>query len=138
MRYSKDSISRQAHSELIYGGIVLKTFRWGMIGLGAIANAFAEEALESVQNPPYAVAARSLERAQEFAKRHHAQKAYGSYEELFADPDVDMVYIATPTASTTPMPKLPCWQASTSFVKRPSSHPSKSWMSFCPSQRKEI
>lgn len=98
MRYSKDSISRQAHSELIYGGIVLKTFRWGMIGLGAIANAFAEEALESVQNPPYAVAARSLERAQEFAKRHHAQKAYGSYEELFADPDVDMVYIATPNS----------------------------------------
>ena len=76
----------------------MKQFRWGMIGLGAIANAFAEEALESVQNPPFAVAARSLEKAREFADRHHAQRAYGSYEELFSDPEVDMVYIATPNS----------------------------------------
>ena len=38
-----------------------------------------------------AVAARSLERAQEFADTHGIPKAYGSYEELLADPTIDAV-----------------------------------------------
>lgn len=44
----------------------------------------------------YAVAARELERAQEFADKHGFEKAYGSYEEMLADEKVDFVYIATP------------------------------------------
>ncbi|XP_029138047.2 trans-1,2-dihydrobenzene-1,2-diol dehydrogenase-like, partial [Labrus bergylta] len=40
-----------------------------------------------------AVAARKLEDAQEFAKKHSIPKVYGSYEELARDPDVDVVYI---------------------------------------------
>ncbi len=43
-----------------------------------------------------AVASRNLERAENFASRHKIQKAYGSYEALFEDDDVDVVYIATP------------------------------------------
>ncbi|KAJ0056325.1 hypothetical protein NL108_004612 [Boleophthalmus pectinirostris] len=39
------------------------------------------------------VASRSLRRAQEFAKKHGIPKAYGSYEELANDPDIDIVYI---------------------------------------------
>ena len=74
----------------------MKQFHWGIMGLGDIANAFAEEALCGSQNPPYAVASRSLKKAQEFAARYGAKKAYGSYEELFEDPDVDMIYISTP------------------------------------------
>ena len=86
---------------------MMKQFRWGMIGLGAIANAFANEALESVGNPPFAVAARSLERAREFAEKHHAQRAYGSYEELFADPDTGCgVGLLTSGVSLTPAPPL--------------------------------
>lgn len=44
----------------------------------------------------YAVASRSLERAEAFAKEYGFKKAYGSYEELVKDPDVQLVYIATP------------------------------------------
>ncbi len=43
-----------------------------------------------------AVGSRSLQRATEFATRHQLPKAYGSYAELLADPDLDAVYIATP------------------------------------------
>ena len=44
----------------------------------------------------YAVASRSLEKAKEFAEKWGFEKAYGSYEELVQDPEVDLVYVATP------------------------------------------
>jgi len=44
----------------------------------------------------YAAASRNLEKAQDFAREHGYQKAYGSYEEMLADPQVDVVYVATP------------------------------------------
>ncbi len=44
----------------------------------------------------YAAAARDLERAQQFAEKHGFEKAYGSYEEMLSDEQVDLVYIATP------------------------------------------
>ena len=40
----------------------------------------------------YAVAARSKDRAEAFAKKHGIEKAYGSYDELIKDPEVDVVY----------------------------------------------
>ena len=49
----------------------------------------------------WAVASRSIYKAEEFAKEHNVEKAYGSYSELLADKDVDLVYIATPTPCTT-------------------------------------
>ena len=42
---------------------------------------------------PVAVASRDLDRSGEFAKRHEIDKAYGSYEELAHDPEVDVVYV---------------------------------------------
>ncbi|WP_231129439.1 Gfo/Idh/MocA family protein [Bifidobacterium choloepi] len=45
---------------------------------------------------PYAVASRSQQRADEFAKKYGFEKAYGSYEAMLDDPSVDLVYIATP------------------------------------------
>ena len=45
---------------------------------------------------PYAVAARDLARAQAFAKTYGFEKAYGSYDEVFEDPRVDVVYIGSP------------------------------------------
>ena len=44
----------------------------------------------------YAVASRSLEKAEAFARGHGFEKAYGSYEQMLADPKVDLVYIAVP------------------------------------------
>jgi predicted dehydrogenase len=45
-----------------------------------------------------AVASRGIEKAEAFGKRYGAKRCYGSYEELAADPDIDIVYIATPTS----------------------------------------
>ena len=68
----------------------------GIIGAGRIAGTLAQTMAGMKTVKLYAVGARSLERAQAFAKKYKAEKAYGSYEELVRDPAVDLVYIATP------------------------------------------
>lgn len=74
----------------------MSKIQWGIIGTGTIASKFAI-ALNSVDNTSLmAVASRNYGRAREFAEKYHIQKAYGSYEELAADPEIDVVYIATP------------------------------------------
>ena len=72
--------------------------RWGILATGKIAGAFAENLALLPEAEIAAVASRRLESAREFATRHDAATAYGSYEELVADPDVDVVYVATPHA----------------------------------------
>lgn len=68
-----------------------------ILGAGNIATYMAA-ALAGIKEKAnaYAVAARDLERAEAFAKKWGFEKAYGSYEELAKDPNVDLVYIATP------------------------------------------
>lgn len=73
----------------------MKSLHWGIIGLGAIASDFAK-ALREVNGTVYAAGSRSFDKAKAFAKEHHVEKAYGSYEELLLDENVDIVYIATP------------------------------------------
>ncbi len=74
----------------------MKTIKWGIIGTGIIASAFAE-ALNSLDNIEVTgVASRDLARARGFADRFHIRKAYASYEELASDPEIEVVYIATP------------------------------------------
>ena len=70
--------------------------RIGIIGAGVIANKVAGILSERWQTMLYAVASRDIARAQAFAARHGMPKAYGSYEELVNDPDIDIVYVATP------------------------------------------
>lgn len=69
--------------------------KWGIIGCGAIAARMAEvlNCLEDTELA--AVAARDGERAKTFAGAHHAPKAYGCYEDLANDEEVEIVYIAT-------------------------------------------
>lgn len=70
----------------------------GIIGAGWIADKMGET-LSGLKNPeviPYAISSRSLEKAQAMADLYGFQKAYGSYEEMLADPEVNLVYIATP------------------------------------------
>jgi predicted dehydrogenase len=72
-----------------------KTYNWGILGAARIANKFAD-GLKVLSNAKcYAVAARSLERAEAFKEKHGFEKAYGSYKEMLADPNVDVVYVAT-------------------------------------------
>jgi predicted dehydrogenase len=69
---------------------------WGIIGLGKIANKFAT-ALKLVESANlYAVASRSQAKADEFAAEYQAKVAYDSYETLFQDENVDVIYIGTP------------------------------------------
>ena len=72
----------------------------GILGAGSIARSMAKT-LRGMwqQGRPvelYAVASRSLEKAQDFAAREGVSRAYGSYEEMVRDDAVDLVYIATP------------------------------------------
>lgn len=73
--------------------------RWGIIGCGRISGAFVS-ALTSVSAKTKAAsvaacAARSLSSAQKFAAEHNIPKAYDSYQDLVADPEIDVVYIGT-------------------------------------------
>lgn len=69
---------------------------WGIIGLGKIARTFATDLLLSNNSKLHAVASRDIEKAKTFATDFHASKYYNSYEKLAQDPEVDVVYIATP------------------------------------------
>jgi predicted dehydrogenase len=70
--------------------------RWGIAGPGGIATAFAEGMRDVTGGAMVAVGSRSAERAEAFANRFEIPHHYGSYEDLAADPDVDVVYVATP------------------------------------------
>ena len=72
-----------------------KTYNWGIIGAGRISRKFVDGLKATRNGRAYAVAARDLAKAQEFAQEKDMPVAYGSYEELAADPLVDVVYIGT-------------------------------------------
>lgn len=70
--------------------------RWGIIGPGRIAHAFAD-ALKVVEGAElYGVASRDEVRGRAFAQQYNAPQVYTSYEQLAQDPLVDAIYIATP------------------------------------------
>ena len=76
----------------------MSTFKWGILGPGGIARAFAKDLQLLEGHEVAAVGSRTLSNAQEFAKTFGGT-AYGSYEELVADPTVDAIYVATPHPS---------------------------------------
>lgn len=69
--------------------------KWGILGPGTISINFSK-AIKAVNGHVHAVASRSADRAQTFADTYGIDHAYGSYEELLEDDEVDVVYIATP------------------------------------------
>ena len=73
-----------------------KDMRVGIVGAGWIAEkaAITLKDLEGVNC--YAIASRSMEKAEAFAKKWGVERAYGSYSALLDDPDVDLIYVATP------------------------------------------
>lgn len=68
----------------------------GILGAGGIASTMVKTVAGMKDVEAYAVAARDLERARVFAQKYEVKKAYGSYEEMLADDEVELVYIATP------------------------------------------
>ena len=72
--------------------------QWGIIGVGRIARVFARGLAGSTTGRLVAVGSRSQHKANEFSREFNVPRAYGSYEALLADGDVQAVYIATPHA----------------------------------------
>ena len=69
---------------------------FAIMGAGAIAREMCDTVRRTELVTPYAIASREESRAAEMAREFGFQKAYGSYGEMLADPQVDLVYIATP------------------------------------------
>jgi predicted dehydrogenase len=74
----------------------VREIRWGIVGPGRIAEKLVRDFAVVDGARALAVASRSADRAADFARRHGLERAYGSYAEIVADPDVDVLYLATP------------------------------------------
>lgn len=73
----------------------MNKIKWGILGAGNISSSFAT-ALNSIEDAEIVgVAARDRIRAEEFCEKYNGKKAYGSYEELVMDPEIQVVYIGT-------------------------------------------
>jgi predicted dehydrogenase len=75
---------------------VTRELCWGIVGPGRIAGLLVEDFRYVEGSRAVAVASRSAARAEVFARRHGLERAHGSYAAIVADPDVDVLYIATP------------------------------------------
>ena len=73
----------------------MKDIHWAVLGTGTIANEMART-LERNGRHFYAVGSRSPEKAAAFGEKYGIQKVYSDLNEMFSDPAVDVVYIATP------------------------------------------
>ena len=71
------------------------TLRWGILGTGWISSQFTSDLLLTGHSVT-AVGSRSQESAEEFAGKFGIAHAHASYEDLVADPDVDLIYVGTP------------------------------------------
>ena len=73
-----------------------KIYNWGIIGPGKIAHKFAQDITKLDNAKLSAVASRSQDRAEQFARQYGAPYAYDSYEAMLECPELDVIYIATP------------------------------------------
>ena len=86
------------------------TIRWGILATGGIAARFTEDLRLLPDAEVVAVGSRTPVAAQAFAQRYDIPRAHGSWTDLAADPDVDVVYVATPHSAHYPA-ALTCIEA---------------------------
>ena len=74
-----------------------KRYNWGIVGCGLISQDFSNCLLQYPRSKIVACGARSIEKSRKFARRYYIPKknAYGSYDEVCEDPNVDIVYVGT-------------------------------------------
>lgn len=70
--------------------------RWGFLSTAHITKSLLEPLRSSKRNQLLAVASRSQDKADEYAHKHKIKHAYGSYEDLLADPNIDVIYNPLP------------------------------------------
>ena len=98
------------------GGPVL---RWGVLAPGEIANDFVTTLHANTDQRVHAVASRTAQRAVDFAAKHGIPRSYGSYAELVADADIDVVYIASPHSEHRSMALLAITAGKHVLVEKP-------------------
>jgi predicted dehydrogenase len=76
----------------------MEPVRWGLLSTSAIAGKFAADLQRTDGAELAAVGSRNLDSARRFAEQYGVARVHGSYEELAADPDVDVIYVSTPHA----------------------------------------
>ena len=81
---------REGHAHAV------RKFRWGILGTGAIARQFVQGLRSVPEAEVFAVGSRSRASAVKFADKRNIPRRHASYDDLASDPDVDVVYIATP------------------------------------------
>lgn len=84
--------------ELFLPGRGEPTLRWGVLAPGRIAANFVAAVQQHTNQRVVAAGSRSLDRAEAFRAHHGLEKAYGDYEQLVADPDIDVIYVAAPAS----------------------------------------
>lgn len=95
------------------------SLRWAVIGTGWIADRFVSSLQQHSSQQVVAVGSRTQDSARFFADQHRIAAAYGSYEELVADADVDVVYIATPHNAHLPAALLSLGVGKHTLVEKP-------------------
>jgi len=73
-----------------------KIYNWGILAPGRIAGKFADELRHLPNARLLAVGSRDYSRAVSFAQDFGIERVYGSYTDLVGDPDIDIIYIASP------------------------------------------
>lgn len=78
----------------------MQTVRWGIIGCGDVTEVKSGPGFQKAEGSSLvAVMRRDVERARDYARRHHVARAYHRADDLIHDPDVDAVYVATPPST---------------------------------------
>lgn len=93
--------------------------RWGVLGTGWIADRFVRSLRRHTRQQVLAVGSRDAGRSAAFAGRHGLPRAHGSYEDLVADPDVGVVYVATPHPAHHPCATLALEAGKHTVVEKP-------------------
>lgn len=97
----------------------MNVIRVGIIGAGWIACRMAEALAPLANAEVLAIASRSQQKADDFARQYGIPRAYGSYEQLVSDADVDLVYIATPHSHHYPYARLAVEHGKPVLVEKP-------------------
>lgn len=74
---------------------IMKEIKWAVLGTGVIANQMAQALIKNGKNI-YSVANRTHQKAVDFAKKYNIGKVYDNMNDVFTDPEVNVVYITTP------------------------------------------
>lgn len=105
--------------QLFSPGTDAPALRWGLLAPGWIADLFVSAVHEHTDQRFVAVGSRSADRARSFAAQHGIARAYDSYEQLVADPQVDVVYIAAPQSEHLTLGRLSIAAGKHTLIEKP-------------------